>query len=72
MGCLLARGHIDEQTLAITVPEQNLTVINVPTFVDNMSYESLVINDDRILAIFEANGDSLIRAPYALSINFRE
>ena len=69
MGCLLARGHIDEQTLAITVPEQNLTIIDVPTFVDNMSYESLVIDDDRVIAIFEANGDSLIEAPYALSVN---
>ena len=69
MSCLLARGHIDEKTLEITVPEQNLTVINVPTFVDNMSYESLVVDKNRVIAIFEANGDSLIKAPYALSIN---
>ena len=69
MSCLLARGHIDEKTLEITVPEQNLTVIDVPTFVDNMSYESLVVDKNRIIAIFEANGDSLIKAPYALSIN---
>jgi len=69
MSCLLARGHIDEKTLEITVPEQNLTVMDVPTYVDNMSYESLVIDEDRVIALFEANGDSLIRAPYALSIN---
>ena len=69
MSCLLARGHIDEKTLEITVPEQNLTVIDVPTYVDNMSYESLVIDKDRVIAIFEANGDSLIKDPYALSIN---
>ena len=69
MSCLLARGHIDEKTLEITVPEQNLTVIDVPTYVDNMSYESLVIDEDRVIALFEANGDSLIKAPYALSIN---
>ena len=69
MSCLLARGHIDEKTLEITVPEQNLTVIDVPTFVDNMSYESLVVDKNRVIAIFEANGDSLIKAPYALSIN---
>ena len=69
MSCLLARGHINEKTLEITVPEQNLTVIDVPTYVDNMSYESLVIDKDRIIALFEANGDSLIKSPYALSIN---
>ena len=69
MSCLLARGHIDEKTLEITIPEQNLTVIDVPTFVDNMSYESLVVDKNRVIAIFEANGDSLIKAPYALSVN---
>ena len=34
-----------------------------------MSYESLIIDENRIIAIFEANGDSLINSPYALSIN---
>ena len=34
-----------------------------------MSYESLVVDKNRVIAIFEANGDSLIKAPYALSIN---
>ena len=69
MSCLLARGHIDEKTLEITVPEQNLTIIDVPKYVDNMSYESLVIDKDRVIALFEANGDSLIKSPFALSIN---
>ena len=69
MSCLIARGHIDAQTLDITIPEQNLTQINVPTYVDNMSYESLVVDKDRIIALFEANGDSLIKSPYAISIN---
>ena len=49
MSCLIARGHIDAQTLDITIPEQNLTQINVPTYVDNMSYESLVI--DKLIMI---------------------
>ena len=69
MSCFIARGHIDAQTLDITIPEQNLTQINVPTYVDNMSYESLVVDKDRIIALFEANGDSLIKSPYAISIN---
>ena len=69
MSCLIARGHIDAQTLDITIPEQNLTQINVPTYVDNMSYESLVVDKDRVIALFEANGDSLIKNPYAISIN---
>ena len=69
MSCFIARGHIDAQTLDITIPEQNLTQISVPTYVDNMSYESLVVDKDRIIALFEANGDSLIKNPYVISIN---
>ena len=69
MSCLIARGHIDDQTLDITIPEQNLTEINVPAYVDNMSYESLIVDKNRIIALFEANGDSLIKNPYAISIN---
>ena len=69
MSCLLARGHIDERSLEITIPEQTLTTLTVPNYVDNMSFESLIINKDRIIAIFEANGDSLVEKPHALSIN---
>jgi len=69
MSCFIARGHIDAQTLDITIPKQNLTQISVPTYVDNMSYESLVVDKDRIIALFEANGDSLIKSPYVISIN---
>jgi len=69
MSCLLARGHIDERSLEITIPEQTLTTLTVPSYVDNMSFESLIINKDRIIALFEANGDSLVEKPHALSIN---
>tara|TARA_B110000116_G_C16746391_1_gene541114 strand:- start:644 stop:1525 length:882 start_codon:yes stop_codon:yes gene_type:complete len=69
MSCLLARGHIDNRSLEITIPEQTLTTLDVPSYVDNMSFESLILNKDRIIALFEANGDSLVDNPYALSIN---
>ncbi|MDC0882173.1 hypothetical protein OAQ12_04425 [Candidatus Marinimicrobia bacterium] len=69
MSCLLARGHIDEKSLEITIPEQTLMTLTVPSYVDNMSFESLIINKDRIIALFEANGDSLVEKPHALSIN---
>ena len=69
MSCLLARGHIDNKSLEITIPEQTLTTLDVPSYVDNMSYESLILNENTIVALFEANGDSLIENPYALSIN---
>ena len=69
MGCMIARGHIDEETLEITIPEQTLIPFDVPRFVDNMSYESLVIKGDRVYGLFEAYGDSLIKDPYILSVN---
>ena len=69
MGCMIARGHIDQETLEITIPEQTLIPFDVPRFVDNMSYESLVIKGDRVYGLFEAYGDSLIKDPYVLSVN---
>ena len=72
MGCLIARGHIDEETLEITIPEQNLIPFEVPRFVDNMSYESLVIRDDRVYALFEAYGDSLIKIHMSYQLMYQE
>ena len=66
MAAVLARGHIDENTMEVTIPEQNLIELAVPSFVDNMSYESIVIDQNTIYAFFEANGDSLVKNPYAL------
>ena len=68
MSCVLVRGHIDEKSLEITIPEQTLTTLDVPTYIDNLSYETLVIKNDHIYALFETNGSNLIPNPYALSI----
>jgi len=68
MSCIFVRGHIDEKTLEITVPEQTFTTIDVPTYVDNLSYESLVIKNEKVYVLFEANGDSIISDSYAVSV----
>jgi len=68
MSCVFVRGHIDDKSLEITIPEQTLTTLEVPTYVDNLSYESLVVNNKKVYALFETNGDNLIPNPYALSI----
>ena len=68
MSCVLVRGHIDEKSLEITIPEQTLTTLDVPTYIDNLSYETLVIKNDHIYALFETSGSNLIPNPYALSI----
>ena len=68
MSCVLVRGHIDEKSLEITIPEQTLTTLDVPMYIDNLSYETLVIKNDHIYALFETNGINLIPNPYALSI----
>ena len=68
MSCVLVRGHIDEKSLEITIPEQTFTTLDVPTYVDNLSYESLVIKNEKVYALFEANGDSIISESYAVSV----
>ena len=71
MSCVLVRGHIDEKSLEITIPEQTLTTLDVPTYVDNLSYETLVIKDDQVYALFETYGSNLIPKPYAFSIGIQ-
>ena len=68
MDCIFVRGHIDDKTLEITIPEQTFTTLDVPTYVDNLSYESLIIKNEKVYALFEANGDSIMSNPYAISV----
>ena len=71
MATLLARGHVNPLTKEVVLPEQNLVHLPVPKFVDNMSYESLLINKTDIFAFFESNGRNLVDSAYALSYSLK-
>ena len=71
MATLLARGHVNPLTKEVVLPEQNLVHLPVPKFVNNMSYESLLINKTDIFAFFESNGRNLVDSAYALSYSLK-
>ena len=71
MATVLARGHVNPLTREIILPEQNLIQFPVPKFIDNMSYESLLIDKTNIFAFFESNGRNLIDSAYALSYSLK-
>ena len=71
MATVLARGHVNPLTREIILPEQNLIHFPVPKFIDNMSYESLLIDKTNIFAFFESNGRNLIDSAYALSYSLK-
>lgn len=71
MATMLARGHVNPLTGEVVLPEQNLVHFPVPKFVDNMSYESLLIDKTDIFGFFESNGKNLIDSAYALSYSLK-
>ena len=52
-------GNIDPRTYELTISRENLKGIETPIQVKNMTYESIVSWNQKIYAIFEANGANL-------------
>ena len=65
MSAKLVRGHIDNKTLEITIPEQNFINLEIPHFIDNMSYESILIDNNNVYTFFEANGNKVNSNPFS-------
>ncbi len=55
----VAWGDINPKTLEIRIPKKNIKKINTPAQIDNMSFESILINRNEAIMIYEANGTNL-------------
>ena len=55
----LVWGKIDSKSLEVNINEKSLQPISTPIQLDNISFESLLINDKDIIMIYEANGLNL-------------
>ena len=56
----LAWGKIDSKSLEVNIREDHIVPMNTPIQLDNMSFESLLIdNNNNIIMIYEANGSNL-------------
>ena len=59
MVAYLAWGKIDSKSLEVVMDEKDLETIKTPIQLNNLSFESLLINDKDIVMIYEANGSNL-------------
>ena len=59
----LAWGKIDSKSLEVVMNEEDLKTIKTPIQLNNLSFESLLINDENIIMIYEANGSNLRKNP---------
>ena len=59
----LAWGKIDSKSLEVVMDEKDLETIKTPIQLNNLSFESLLINDENIIMIYEANGSNLRKNP---------
>ena len=55
----LVWGKIDSKSLEVVINEKDLQTIKTPIQLNNISFESLLINDEDIIMIYEANGSNL-------------
>ena len=55
----LAWGEIDSKSLEVNISEDHIVPMNTPIQLGNMSFESLLIDNNNILMIYEANGSNL-------------
>ena len=55
----VAWGQIDPETFAVKIPKENLKKIETPIQISNMTYESIIIHNNRAVLIYEANGLNL-------------
>lgn len=61
----LVKGVIDSVKMLITLDSSTLTQIPLQTDINNIGYETMVIDGDRIIVINEANGLNLLVSPKA-------
>ena len=55
----LAWGIINSKSLEVNISEDQILPMNTPIQLDNMSFESLLVNNNDIIMIYEANGLNL-------------
>ena len=55
----LVWGKIDSKSLEVVINERDIQTIKTPIQLNNISFESLLINDKDIVMIYEANGSNL-------------
>ena len=65
----LAWGSINPNSLEINIGEKNIQEVETPIQIDNLSFESIISHNEKLLLLYEANGSNLREDPYQLLIS---
>ena len=68
----LAWGSINPNSYEINISEKNIQKVETPIQIDNLSFESIVNHNRRLLLMYEANGSNLRKDPYQLSFSVND
>ena len=71
----VAWGKIDPETYEVKIPKENLKKIETPIQISNMTYESIIVHNNRAVLIYEANGSNLqktVQQPVVSLLDFSE
>jgi len=71
----VAWGQIDPETYEVKIPKENLKKIETPIQISNMTYESIIVHNNRAVLIYEANGLNLqetVQQPVVSLLDFSE
>ena len=67
----LVWGKIDSKSLEVVINEKDIQTIKTPIQLNNISFESILINDKDIVMIYEANGSNLRKMPHRRYFHIR-
>ena len=71
----VAWGQSDPETYKVKRPKENLKKIETPIQIRNMTYESIIVHNNRAVLIYEANGLNLqetVQQPVVSLLDFSE
>ena len=68
----LAWGSINPNSYEINISEKNIQKVDTPIQIDNLSFESIINHNKRLLLMYEANGSNLRKDPYQLSFSVND
>ena len=69
MFAYIIKGEIDSNSNKINLQPKSLKEIHPPVNLENMAFETLLIVNDRVIAIYEANGKNVNLHPTAVSFD---
>ena len=68
----LAWGTINPSTFEVTIPEENILELETPIQVKNMTFESLLIQDESIILFYEVQGMNLQKSVWQYRISLTD